>query len=381
MALESGRLAVRKASAIAFPMHGQQKMVREGYRTRDAHLIEWIGRHLLEVGPLAVISRPEPHWLRPLAREGRATGRVAANTTPTESFSWKLPDITNRRRWWVQSLSSYSTPDVAPDAPAIVWNPMVSTSNLADQIFNGTRRVHADLLDDWSIHYAFSSIKADVERAYGRLFERADTVTANSEGTVELAERFGRSDVVLVPNGCDPERFSEESVASGRLTVGYVGKIGNRLDLELIAAVSSLLPEVSFVFAGPILDSAYRSPLEKLPNVQLLGDVHYDDVPALLQSFDVGWVPHRVGEFEVGGDVLKTYEYRAAGLVVLSTPVAGAGDRGLDAVHVLPAELHPDWIRSQLVAGTRVGRVHQEFPSSSTWKGKSEFILRQVGMN
>ncbi|MFP3467998.1 hypothetical protein, partial [Leifsonia sp. SIMBA_070] len=78
-----------------------------------------------------------------------------------------------------------------------------------------------DLLDDWTKHYAFESIATEVDEAYRRLFARADAVTANAEGTVELAKRYGRDDVIFIPNGCDPGRFNPLSSASGALTVGY----------------------------------------------------------------------------------------------------------------------------------------------------------------
>ncbi|MFD6897741.1 glycosyltransferase [Rhodococcus sp. NPDC060086] len=157
-----------------------------------------------------------------------------------------------------------------------------------------------------------------------------------------------------------------------------MGKIGNRLDLELIVSVADALPDVRFVFAGPILDSDYRKPLESAANIELLGDVHYEDIPRLLQTFDIGWVPHNVGALEVGGDVLKTYEYRAAGLVVLSTPVAGAGQRGLKEVHVVARGGQLEWIRNKIASNTRVKRVAEIFSDDHTWEGKAEGILADL---
>ena len=236
-----------------------------------------------------------------------------------------------------------------------------------------------DLLDDWTIHYAFQGVSQEVDRAYRRLFDHASVVTANAEGTVDLARRFGRDDVVFLPNGCDPERFDATSLAEGATTVGYVGKIGKRLNLELIIEAAKALPQVSFVFAGPVLDAEYRRPMEERSNIKMLGDVHYENVPALLRTFDVGWVPHRVGDGEVGGDVIKTYEYRAAGLPVLSTPVTGAADRGLDAVTVLPAAEQVAWLRDHLSNGSRIERVVTNLPRDVRWEGKAEFILDRLG--
>jgi glycosyltransferase involved in cell wall biosynthesis len=181
-------------------------------------------------------------------------------------------------------------------------------------------------------------------------------------------------------NGVDPERFETTSQATGQMTVGYVGKIGHRLDIDLVRKTARALRTVRFVFAGPILDAGYREPLRAEPNIELLGDVHYDEVPSLLRTFDVGWVPHRVGKFEIGGDILKTYEYRAAGLPVLTTPVRGAENRGLAAVTVADPQVHPKALAEFAAAGPRVARDLTPIPREHTWEFKARRILSIVGI-
>jgi hypothetical protein len=357
-------------------MHGQMKLLAEGYRTRDGHLIEWFGQ-LNDKVPVAVLSRPEPHLLRPMTRRARLKP-AAKNTRAIDSYSWAIPNVMDRRKWWIQSRNAYKLPPGSSATPAVIWNPLVSISNVWSELSSGSRKIGIDLLDDWTLHYAFQSIRPEVEEAYKRIFDRADIVTANAEGTLALAQRFGRSDAVLLTNGVDPERFDSTSDANGRITVGYVGKIGKRVDLRLVEECAQAIPEIDFVFAGPILDKDYGPALAKLSNVKLLGDVHYDDVPALLKSFDIGWVPHNVGEFEVGGDVIKTYEYRAANLPVLSTPVAGAGQRNLDSVYVYPAAEHASWLKSKSEGVERIPREPGSIPEDHTWRNKAEFILGQL---
>ena len=358
---------------LAYPMHGQHKLLSEGYRTRDGHLIEWLGSLTSNDGGVAVISRPEPALLPVRTPAGRG---VAHGTHPVSTRTLRLPNPRSRRRWWVDSASGYPViPASLADLPALVWNPFTALSGGARSPFSGRVTVF-DLLDDWTKHYAFHSIRDDVDRAYRAAFAAATHVTANAEGTAELARRYGRDDVLLLPNGCDPHRFEPHSTAAGRTRVGYVGKIGNRLDLDGILVTAAALPDVEFVFAGPILDRAYRAPLEAAPNITLLGDVHYEDVPALLRSFDVGWVPHNVGDLEVGGDIIKTYEYRAAALPTLSTPVVGAGSRGLDGITALPIGEHAGVLRGWITDGGRVPRRPGIVPEDATWEHKARSVSR-----
>ncbi len=364
---------------VAYPMHGQYKLSNEGYRTRDGHIIEWLGRFASRMeSRVDVVSRPEPILLAP---RRRIRGAVAAGTFPVQTLTWRVPKI-NPRHWWVRSAKAYPMVAEFGGAPAVTWNPFTATAPVDRNPFSGDRLVVLDLLDDWTIHHGFKSIRGAVEKAYARAFEVSDVVFANAEGTLDLARRFGRSDAELMTNGVDPDRFAVAPNASGPMTVGYVGKIGKRLDAQLVLDVCGSLPDLRFVFAGPFTDAhdRYRKLLSGLPNVEVLGDIHYDRLPTLMATFDLGWVPHSVGHGEVGGDAIKIYEYRAAGLPVLTTPIMGAG-RGLSVgVHVIAARDQMDWLQEATRSRERLDRIPAVIPDEMTWRYKARRIAIALGM-
>lgn len=359
-----------------YPMHGTGKMLREGLRTRDAHLIE----HLITDPRIAgahIFPRPEPIWLAPWRRMYRrrfeAQYRVAVNA----SYSWKVPNLRNRSLWWLKTSNDYPVHD---GGAVIAWHPLCSASL---QAYRG--RVVLDLLDNWLIHSAFAHIRASLHAHYSKAFDRADLVFANSEGTVALAREFGRDDVVLMPNGADPERFRTarkhrpERVASwglspSRPVVGYGGKIGPRLDFDLIERTTSEV-DAQFVFAGPILGGRRRiQRLAARSNVTFLGDIPYGQYPRVLEGFDVAWVPHAPHDSEVGGDAIKIYEYRAAHLPVVTTPIIGADRLGDPAVRVVGADQVPAHIRESL----KLGRQPREFPIEHTWTWKATRLVDAI---
>lgn len=357
----------------AYPMHGYHKMRTEGFRTRDAHVIEWAAELL--PGVVNVHSRPEPFPLRQLAFVRRKPKPVVGGTLDISTDVLRVPPVWNPKSWWVSSAALYPQ---MPLGKTIVWNPMLGLRKDIETL-SGVG-LHFDLLDDWLVHEAFKGIRPQVEKAYERLFQYASSISANSEATLERARTYGRDDAVLIPNGCDPDRFDRHSEATGTTTIGYLGKIGRRLDCDLIEKTAAAFRNWTFIFAGPVLERNYGDRIRAIPNVKMLGDVHYEKVPELLRSFDVGWVPHDVENGQVGGDAIKIYEYRAAGLEVVTTPIIGTRERPMAGVHIVDGHEQIAYFKGMGLNGKRVGRNLSPMPTDVTWKSKTTQILHQLGL-
>jgi glycosyltransferase involved in cell wall biosynthesis len=166
---------------------------------------------------------------------------------------------------------------------------------------------------------------------------------------------------------------------SGPITIGYAGKLSERLDIDLIRRTVRRLAPARFVFAGPTITRSVRRALDDIDGVQLLGDVPYGDYPRLLTSWDLGWVPHRLSEGEIGGDVLKIYEFRAAGLPTFITPIIGS-DRALQGVRVgRPGDL-ADMIESFVGGRLRIPRELIQLDEHHRWESKARHQMRLLGI-
>lgn len=356
-------------------MHGHHKMLAEGYRTRDAHILEWTSK-LLPTSEIHVHSRPDPFPLRSMVMRHTTTEAQLSNVRDNYRTIYTVPPLRHPKRWWVNSTRHYSS--LTNNEPTIIWNPMLG---LRKELENHRGPLHVDLLDNWLEHAAFESFRGEVVASYARLLKCATSITANSESTLNLALAHGRQDAVLLPNGCDPDNFNAKSTATGLPTVGYIGKIGNRLDVRLIRNTAAENPDWHFAFAGPVLDREVGAALKNCPNIEMLGDVHYSKIPELLRTFDIGWVPHGVSQGQVGGDAIKIYEYRAAGLPVITTPIIGTRERPMPGVIVADAEGHSRLIQSQTLIDGRVLRIPYSTPGELTWKTKTENILALMGID
>jgi glycosyltransferase involved in cell wall biosynthesis len=171
----------------------------------------------------------------------------------------------------------------------------------------------------WAAHYLTRALsQADVVLAVSAHYER------------ELRSRVS-APVVLLGNGVEFARFArpegEVPAAIARVPrprVGYVGKVSHFLDfrvLERLARNGSF----ELVVAGPLpLETAGDvARLRKLEHAHVVGEIPYAELPAALSGLDVALIPFRAGDpYTVGINPNKLYQYWAAGLPIVASPIA-----------------------------------------------------------
>ncbi len=218
---------------------------------------------------------------------------------------------------------------------------------LAAQIRPALRRLGAEHVLLWSYSPHFlklrSSIDCDLAVYYrtddypsspginARYIQRLENEAASLADLCVAASELSLSDLpdttrrrLLVRNGIDLTVFNADlsfddpvaQVEHPRLLV--IGTFDRWLDIDLLRDLALAHPEWSLLLGGERkidLDA-----LTALPNVTFLGQVPFDQLPALVRSCDVGLVPHRVEPFTTRMSPGKIYQYLALGLPVLCTP-------------------------------------------------------------
>lgn len=184
------------------------------------------------------------------------------------------------------------------------------------------RRRGFDSVDDWRALDRVQHLRSRVSEGY-RAVADADSVTANSAVAAEILGPIG-AQTVIVPNGVDIARFSNASSPAPTPLptlpfAVYVGVIQDRLDVDLLCQVAETV-DMPVVVAG----DGDESILAKLRDhgITTLGKIDHALIPGLLRSAAVGIIPHRVTALTASMDPLKLLEYLAAGLPVVTTPVA-----------------------------------------------------------
>ena len=165
----------------------------------------------------------------------------------------------------------------------------------------------------------FPAIEAEVCR-------RVDLVVATAGSLLERAQALGARRAMHLPNACDPEPFAaaglappSDLLALPRPRAIYAGAIDSWFDADLVAATARRLPTWSFVLIGPARGALPA--LAGIPNVHLLGPRPYAELGGYFAGADAAMVPFRLTGMTHAIHPIKVYEYLAAGLPVVSTPM------------------------------------------------------------
>ncbi len=174
---------------------------------------------------------------------------------------------------------------------------------------------------------------ASFRAAEARFAARADLVLASAPAIAERLRRIS-SNVLDAPNVADTELFSR-ALEPGPLDpqmaelptprIVFTGAIvAVKLDLPLLAELARLRPAWSFALVGPIGPGEPRADVSQItaePNIHLLGPRGYDELPSVLRAADAGLIPYARNALTESIFPMKVYEYLAAGLPVVATPL------------------------------------------------------------
>lgn len=201
-----------------------------------------------------------------------------------------------------------------------------------------------------------------------RIIEAVDGVVATSD---EVLRALGplRVPSLVLSNGADVERFASPAADDDPRPARcvYVGALDDRFDWDRIAAWGQAHPGIRFVIAGP-----GRPPGPLPANVEMLGPVPYDEVPALLHTARVGLLPLSAHPLNAGRSPMKLYEYLAAGLAVVARETPG-----IRARPELGIEVYTDDADAALERALRhpsPNRAGQAAASAESWERKTDAL-------
>jgi glycosyltransferase involved in cell wall biosynthesis len=178
--------------------------------------------------------------------------------------------------------------------------------------------------DEWS-HFShvdgerIARMERDLCRQSDLVFTTARTLWNHKKGY--------NPETHLALHGVDHQHFAraldEETALPDDLrdcpgpVVGFFGLVHDWIDIRLLAHVAERRPDWTVAVIGKA--NVDLAPLQRLPNVRLLGRRPYEELPRYCKAFSVGVMPFVLNELTSNVNPIKMREYLSAGLPVVST--------------------------------------------------------------
>ncbi len=158
-------------------------------------------------------------------------------------------------------------------------------------------------------------------------------------------------------------------IAPTSTTIGFYGAIAEWFDADLVADLAELRPEWRFELIGSTFTGDV-SRLEKLPNVALLGEKPYAELPRLIAHWACFLIPFRRIPLTEATNPVKAYEMLATGIPVVAVdlpelrPMARDGLLSLaDDAHEFAAAIE----RERAEDNTQQQSRRRAFAAQNTW--------------
>jgi glycosyltransferase involved in cell wall biosynthesis len=177
----------------------------------------------------------------------------------------------------------------------------------------------------------------------------------------------------------DPGELPPDIAAIPSPRIGYVGALSDfKVDFALIRDVALARSDWHWVVIGaeregqhsPLVDA-----LRALPNVHFLDDKLYVDLPEYLRGFDVGTLPTLINDYTRSMFPMKYFEYLAAGVPVVSTPLEFTKNYQDGLITAVNAKLFEQGIGLQLHRGRFDASEAIKFVGSNTWVKRLQSMI------
>lgn len=198
-------------------------------------------------------------------------------------------------------------------SPPVVIVDKVSMSSAATQI--KSRRLVYRPTD----YFGYASVPGLSSRER-LLLQVSDVLITTSKEILELLENDGLTFAgphFTIPNGVDLTQDWLPTGPKRRRSVVYVGAIDDRLDLASVAEAALMLPNWQFAIGGVADSDRFNWP----KNMKWLGPVDPTALASLLSMYEFGLLPFSDHPRNQARSPMKYYEYLAAGLVPVATPM------------------------------------------------------------
>jgi glycosyltransferase involved in cell wall biosynthesis len=242
--------------------------------------------------------------------------------------------------------------------------------------------------DDYATMPVFFNRPSQIRKWDTRLTRAVDLVVA-TEAHLAEHKRVDNPHTTYVPHGVDYEIFVQALDPATEIApelryisspiIGFIGRINQRIDLELIAALCTQQSEWLLVFVGSLDDDAAARRLAHSPQIRIIPVQPVAQLPKYLKAMSVCIIPYVLNEYTQHSHPLKALEYLAAGKPVVSTPLPALLMHAPHITFAASRDTFIDAIASTLATDTpELQRRRSIYTQDKTWSHQLHKICQHI---
>lgn len=223
-----------------------------------------------------------------------------------------------------------------------------------------------------------------------KMLQLADHVFVTSPELRKIYTEMGRGDVVYLPNVVDQDHFAKarskaaepadlEGIPHPR--IGFVGAVSPyKFDVPLMTQLAELRPDLEFVLIGQVGEGQPGTDVTTLrrKNIHFMGPRRYDELPSYLGGCDAAILPSPLNGYTRSMFPMKFFEYLAAGVPVVATPLPALEDFRELFVQASTAEEFSAALSVVLRGQTPSLEKIDGVVAQHTWRARLEKMLRII---
>lgn len=151
-----------------------------------------------------------------------------------------------------------------------------------------------------------------------KMVAQADIVFIDNHAAIEDYKELNNN-IYYIPQGVNVETFAKDQSVEKEY-IGYIGNFHFAIDYALLKDLILKNSDKKFLLVGAILENEANE-IMALPNVTHIDKVPKTELSIYMAKMKLGIIPYLINDVTVGVYPTKMFEYIAAGVPVISTPL------------------------------------------------------------